>query len=75
MSIFGCPQSNEIGSKANPLKFYLIPSQDLLGLEKTGKALKVYLEKELNMSVEVALPQNCIAASALFEPKASTTAI
>ena len=72
-----CTKSKEIGSPSNPLKFYLIPAQDIMGLERTGKALQAYLEKELDMSVKVELPPNVfnIAASTRFVPKPSTTAM
>ena len=71
----GCTKSKEIGSKENPLKFYLIPAQDLLGLEKTGKALQQYLEKELDMSVVVELPPNYIAVVEAFGSKRADAAI
>lgn len=72
---FGCTQSKEIGSKSNPLKFYLIPAQDLVGLERTGTALQKFLEKELDMHVVVELPQNYIAVVEAFGSKRADAAI
>ncbi len=71
----GCTKSKEIGSKENPLKFYLIPAQDLMGLDTTGKALQKYLEKELNISVVVELPPNYIAVVEAFGSKRADAAI
>jgi phosphonate transport system substrate-binding protein len=71
----GCTQSKEIGSAANPLKFYLIPAQDMLTLQESGKILKKYLEKELGMHVEVELPTNYIAVIEAFGSKRADAAI
>lgn len=71
----GCTKSKEIGSKENPLKFYLIPAQDLMGLDTTGKALQKYLEKELDISVVVELPPNYIAVVEAFGSKRADAAI
>lgn len=70
-----CTKSKEIGSPSNPLKFYLIPAQDIMGLERTGKALQAYLEKELDMSVKVELPPNYIAVVEGFGTKRVDAAI
>lgn len=75
ITFFGCTQSKQVGSKANPLKFYIIPSQDLVGLERTGKALQKYLEDELDMSVVVELPQSYIAVVEAFGSKRADAAI
>lgn len=73
--LFSCTQSKEIGSKENPFKFYLIPAQDLIGLERTGKALQKYLESELKMSVIVELPTNYITVVEAFGSKRADAAI
>ena len=57
----GCTETNEIGSKKNPLKFYLIPAQDMMTLRTQGDVLGKYLAKELAMHVEIGLPTNFIA--------------
>ncbi len=73
--IFSCTKSKEIGSQQNPFKFYLIPAQDLVGLERTGKALQKFLEKELDMSVQVELPTNYITVVEAFGTKRADAAI
>ncbi len=70
-----CTQSKEIGSKANPLKFYLLPSQDMTTLQDSGKILKKYLEKELDMHVEVELPTSYIAVIEAFGSKRADAAV
>jgi phosphonate transport system substrate-binding protein len=70
-----CTQSKEIGSKANPLKFYLLPSQDMMTLQDSGKILKKYLEKELDMHVEVELPTSYIAVIEAFGSKRADAAV
>ncbi len=70
-----CTQSKEIGSLANPLKFYLLPSQDMMTLQESGKILKKYLEKELDMHVEVELPTSYIAVIEAFGSKRADAAV
>jgi phosphonate transport system substrate-binding protein len=70
-----CTQSKELGSEANPLKFYLIPAQDMMTLQESGKILKVFLEKELNMHVAVELPTSYIAVIEAFGSKRADAAI
>lgn len=71
----GCTSSKEIGSVENPIKFYLVPAQDLLGLQTTGKALQKYLETELKLSVHVELPPSYIAVVEAFGSKRADVAI
>lgn len=73
--VFSCTQSKEIGSKANPLKFYLIPAQDMMTLQESGKILKKYLAKELDMYVEVELPTSYVAVIEAFGSKRADAAI
>jgi phosphonate transport system substrate-binding protein len=73
--LFSCTQSKEVGSKSNPFKFYLIPAQDLVGLERTGKALQKFLQKELEMAVVVELPTNYITVVEAFGSKRADAAI
>ena len=75
LTLSGCTKSKETGSKENPLKFYLVPAQDLMGLDITGKALKKYLEKELGISVVVELPPNYITVVEAFGSKRADAAI
>jgi phosphonate transport system substrate-binding protein len=71
----GCTESREIGSKANPLKFYLIPAQDMMTLQTQGQVLAKYLEKELSMHVELGLPTSFIAVVEAFGSKKADVAI
>lgn len=73
--LMSCTQSKELGSEANPLKFYLIPAQDMMTLQESGKILRKYLEKELNMHVAVELPTSYIAVIEAFGSKRADAAI
>ncbi len=70
-----CIKSDEIGSKKNPLKFYLVPAQDILTLTETGKKLQAYLEKEMGISVVVEIPANYIAVVEAFGSKRADAAV
>jgi len=70
-----CTKKNELGSKDNPLKFYLVPAQDMLTLGDKGKILEAYLKKELKMEVSVELPINFIAVVEAFGSKRADVAI
>lgn len=70
-----CTNSNQIGSAKNPLKFYLIPAQDIQTLTLNGKVLEAFLEKELEMTVKVELPVNFIAVVEAFGSKRADAAI
>lgn len=73
--LMSCTQSKELGSEANPLKFYLIPAQDMMTLQESGKILKKFLEKELDMHVVVELPTSYIAVIEAFGSKRADAAI
>ena len=73
--LFSCTEKNEIGSKSNPLKFYLIPAQDMKGLSENGEILQRYLSKELNMNVVVDLPVSYVAVVEAFGSKRADVAI
>lgn len=75
LTMSSCTQSKELGSEANPLKFYLIPAQDMMTLQESGKILKVFLEKELKMHVAVELPTSYIAVIEAFGSKRADAAI
>ncbi|MBC7465590.1 MAG: phosphate/phosphite/phosphonate ABC transporter substrate-binding protein [Bdellovibrio sp.] len=70
-----CTNKNELGSKGNPLKFYLVPAQDMLTLAENGKILEAYLKKEMQMEVVVELPINFIAVVEAFGAKRADAAI
>lgn len=71
----GCTKNKEIGSKQNPLKFYLIPAQDIQALSDNGKVLEAYLKKDLDMEVSVELPTSFIAVVEAFGSKRADAAI
>lgn len=71
----GCTQSKELGSPANPVKFFLVPAQDISGLTETGKKLQKYLESETKLSIMVELPVNYIAVVEAFGSKRADAAI
>ena len=70
-----CTQSNELGSKKNPFKFYIVPAQDVVALKEQGEKLKEYLKKETGMEIEIELPINYIALVEAFGSKRADAAI
>ncbi len=73
--IFGCTNKGEIGSKENPIKFFLIPAQDMQALTDNGKIFEKYLIKELGMNVTVDIPVNYIAVVEGFGSKRADVAV
>ncbi len=72
---FGCTNKNELGSKENPIKFYLVPAQDRQSLLDNGAILKNYLEKELGYSFVIELPTSFIAVIEAFGSKRADVAL
>lgn len=70
-----CTKNKDLGSKDNPLKFYLIPAQDLQALADNGKVLQSYLAKDLGIEVSVELPSSYIAVVEAFGSKRADVAI
>lgn len=70
-----CTENKELGSKQNPLKFYLVPAQDMNTLAEYGKVLEAYLKKDLKMEVVVELPVSYIAVVEAFGSKRADVAI
>lgn len=68
-------QTNELGSKKNPIKFYLVPAQDILTLSEKGKLLEKFLSEDLDLEFEVELPVNYIAVVEAFGSKRVDVAI
>ncbi len=76
ISLSSCTKNNaELGSKENPIKFYLVPAQDLLTLSENGKILEKYLNDDLKLSVKVELPASFIAVVEAFGSKKADVAI
>lgn len=67
--------SSELGSKENPIKFYLVPAQDMLTLTENGKILEKFLVKDLGLAVSVELPASFIAVVEAFGSKKADVAI
>jgi len=65
----------DLGSKENPIKFYLVPAQDMLTLSEQGKILQQYLIKDLGLEVKVELPTSFIAVVEAFGSKRADAAI
>jgi phosphonate transport system substrate-binding protein len=58
----GCTKNNaELGSKENPVKFYLVPAQDVLTLVEQGKVLQKYLSTELGLEFKIEVPASYVA--------------
>ena len=74
-TVSACTQSNELGSKKNPFKFYIVPAQDVVALKEQGEKLKEFLKKETGMEVEIELPVNYIALVEAFGSKRADAAI
>jgi phosphonate transport system substrate-binding protein len=75
LGLISCTKSKETGSKENPIKFYLIPAQDMQGLSDNGKLLETYLKKDLGLEVSVELPVNYVAVVEAFGSKRADVAI
>ena len=75
LNIFSCTQSNELGTKKNPIKLYLVPSQDMQGLSDNGKKLQDYLIRDLGLEVVVELPISYVAVVEAFGSKRADVAI
>lgn len=71
-----CTQNtSDLGSEKNPIKFYLVPAQDILTLNEQGKVLQRYLEKDLGLKVQLELPVNYVAVVEAFGSKRADVAI
>lgn len=71
-----CTKNNaKLGSKENPIKFYLVPAQDMLTLSEQGKILEQFLKTDLNLEVIVELPSSYIAVVEAFGSKRADAAI
>ena len=73
--LISCTNKHELGSKENPIKFFLIPAQDMQGLADNGKILETYLSSELGLHVVVDLPVNYIAVVEAFGSKRADVGI
>ena len=67
--------SAELGSKDNPIKFYLVPAQDVMALTENGKILKKFLTEDTGLQFEVEVPASFIAVVEAFGSKRADVAI
>ncbi|MBY0554484.1 phosphate/phosphite/phosphonate ABC transporter substrate-binding protein [bacterium] len=67
--------TNELGSKENPIKFYLVPAQDILTLTEQGKVLQKYLTKDLSLEFAIEVPASYVAVVEAFGSKRADVAI
>ncbi len=61
-----CTQSNEKGSKKNPIEISLIPTKEAQSLLLAGSDLQNWLNKETNLYFNVTVPNNYIAVVESF---------
>ncbi len=73
--LFSCTNSNKLGSKENPIKFLLIPAQDMQSLVDNSKILESYLIKETGLEFSVEVPINYVAVVEAFGSKKADVAI
>ncbi|MFA3783753.1 phosphate/phosphite/phosphonate ABC transporter substrate-binding protein [Melioribacteraceae bacterium 4301-Me] len=59
-------KSAELGSKSNPIKFYLTPSEDANKLTTTAKPLMEFLQKETGYYFTSAVPSSYVAIIEAF---------
>lgn len=64
-----------MGTKDNPIKFFLIPAQDMQALSDNGKVLEKFLTKDIGLEVRVDLPVSYIAVVEGFGSKRADAAI
>lgn len=65
----------QLGSKNNPIKFFLIPAQDVQSLTTNGAVLAEFLTAELGLQVRVEIPINYVAVIEAFGSKRADVAI
>lgn len=67
ISLISCTrQRAELGSRENPIKFFLVPSVEQKALEASGGALKAYLEKATPYFYRFSVPTSYIAVVEAF---------
>lgn len=62
-------KKEELGSEKNPIKFQLVPSQDLKVLTDNSQVLKAYLEKHTPYKYQITIPQSFVAVVESFGTK------
>ncbi len=70
LSLTACvSQKGELGTAANPIKLFFVPSVDAKVIESNSKVFKDFLEKETGYVFEVSVPQSYIAVVESFGTK------
>lgn len=59
-------KKDALGTEKNPIKFHLVPSQDVKVLADSSKALKDYLEAHTPYKFEITIPQSFVAVVEAF---------
>ncbi len=70
-----CTRKSELGTKENPIKFYLVPGQEIQVLKDTSAKLQEYLNKKLNLHFKVDVPVSYIALVEAFGTKRADVGI
>lgn len=71
-----CTKNNaELGSKDNPIKFYLVPAQDVMTLTENGKILQKFLTADIGLEFKVEVPASFIAVVEAIGSKRADAAI
>jgi phosphonate transport system substrate-binding protein len=74
--LVGCTKNTaELGSKENPVKFYLVPAQDVMTLAEQGKVLQKFLTADTGLHFEVEVPASFIAVVEAIGSKRADAAI
>ncbi|MCC2678300.1 MAG: phosphonates-binding protein [Pseudobdellovibrio sp.] len=75
-AFLGCTKNSaDLGSKENPIKFYLVPAQDVLTLVEQGKVLQKYLSAELGLEFRIEVPSSYVAVVEAMGSKRADVAI
>lgn len=66
--------ADELGTTANPIKFFLVPSTDSKKLEDKGRVLKTFLEKTTPYKYKISVPASYVAVVESFGTKRADVA-
>lgn len=64
-----CTKSAELGTEANPVKLYFVPSVDVKLIDDNAGAFKKFFEKQTGYKFDVSVPQSYIAVVESFGTK------
>jgi len=71
----GCTTNHPLGSKENPVQFFLVPGQDAVVLETNGKLMSDWLLKETGIHTAIRIPLNYIMVVESFGSKKAHVAL